>query len=148
MGLCCSPERPGPVQPASPVLSFPRAPLTTFLLAATHPSHGGAPCFMLTVSARLPRSDAEQNPQGREQGWQHSVCRKNPHQVRGRGGVGAAAAPPGASLQSLYQLTMQLNPEGTHTQAKVGRRPTQTVLQGRHTDGQEADEKMLNRTNY
>ena len=64
------------------------------------------------------------------------------------GGVGAAAAPPGASLQSLYQLTMQLNPEGTHTQAKVGRRPTQTFLQGRHTDGQEADEKMLNRTNY
>ena len=43
---------------------------------------------------------------------------------------------------------MQLNTEGTDTQAKAGRRPTQTFPQGRHTDGQEADEKMLNRANY
>ena len=31
---------------------------------------------------------------------------------------------------------------------KMGRRPTKTFLQRRHTDGQEAHEKMLNITNY
>ena len=30
----------------------------------------------------------------------------------------------------------------------MGRRPKQTFLQGRHTDGQEAHEKMLNITKY
>ena len=30
----------------------------------------------------------------------------------------------------------------------MGRRPKQTFLQGRLTDGQEAQEKMLNITNY
>ena len=30
----------------------------------------------------------------------------------------------------------------------MGRRPKQTFHQGRHTDGQEAHEKMLNITNY
>ena len=31
---------------------------------------------------------------------------------------------------------------------KMGRRPKQTFLQRRHTDGQEAHEEMLNITNY
>ena len=31
---------------------------------------------------------------------------------------------------------------------KMGRRPTKTFLQRRHTDGQEAHEKMLKITNY
>ena len=75
------------------------------------------------------------------------MCRKNTHQVRGRGGSGRPLHRK-ELVSSLYQLTMQLNPEATSTQAKAGRRPTQTFLQGRHTDGQEADEKMLNRTNY
>ena len=33
-------------------------------------------------------------------------------------------------------------------QSKDGRRPKQTFLQRRHTDGQEAHEKLLNITNY
>ena len=31
---------------------------------------------------------------------------------------------------------------------KMGRRPKKTLLQRRHTDGQQAHEKMLNITNY
>ena len=31
---------------------------------------------------------------------------------------------------------------------KMGRRPKQTLLQRRHTDGQQAHEKMLNIANY
>ena len=31
---------------------------------------------------------------------------------------------------------------------KMGRRPKQTFLQRRHTDGQQAHEKMLNTANY
>ena len=34
------------------------------------------------------------------------------------------------------------------TQMKMGRRPKQTFLQIRHTDGQQAHEKILNITNY
>ena len=40
-----------------------------------------------------------------------------------------------------YQKYKQPNP-------KMGRRPKQTFLQRRHTDGQEAHEKLLNITNY
>ena len=40
-----------------------------------------------------------------------------------------------------YQKNKQPNP-------KMGRRPKQTFLQRRHTDGQQTHEKMLNITNY
>ena len=40
-----------------------------------------------------------------------------------------------------YQKSKQLNP-------KMGRRLKETFLQRRHTDGQEAHEKVLNITNY
>ena len=41
---------------------------------------------------------------------------------------------------------MQLNIKNNNN--KIGRTPKQTFLQRRHTDGQEANEKMLNITNY
>ena len=53
----------------------------------------------------------------------------------------------GINLQNIqiahaaqYQKNKQPNP-------KMGGRPKQTFLQRRHTDGQEAQEKMLNITN-
>ena len=56
--------------------------------------------------------------------------------------------PTGINLQNIqtahaaqYQKNKQPNP-------KMGIRSKQTFLQRRHTDGQEAHEKMLNITNY
>ena len=40
-----------------------------------------------------------------------------------------------------YEKNKQPNPE-------MGRRPKQTFLQRRHTDGKQTHEKMLNITNY
>ena len=46
-----------------------------------------------------------------------------------------------AAHAAQYQKNKQPNP-------KMSRRPKQTFLQWRYTDGQEAHEKMLNITNY
>ena len=43
---------------------------------------------------------------------------------------------------------MQLNIRKKQPNQKVGKRPKQTFLQRRHTDGQQTHEKMLNITNY
>ena len=44
---------------------------------------------------------------------------------------------------------MQLNiKKNKQPNQKMGRRPKRTFLQRRHTDGQEAHEKLLNITNY
>ena len=43
---------------------------------------------------------------------------------------------------------MQLNTKNQGTQSKMGRRPTNTFLQRRYTDGQEAHEKIFNISNY
>ena len=43
---------------------------------------------------------------------------------------------------------MQLNIKKKQPNQKMGRRPKQTFLQRRHTDGQQTHEKMLNITNY
>ena len=49
----------------------------------------------------------------------------------------------------MYKQLMQFNIKTTKNPIKkMGGRPKQTFLQRRHTDGQEAHEKMLNITNY
>ena len=52
-------------------------------------------------------------------------------------------------ISKIYEQLLQLNIKKQTTQSKkIGGRPKQTFLQRRHTDGQEAHEKMLNITNY
>ena len=52
-------------------------------------------------------------------------------------------------ISKIYKQLMQLNSKkNKQPNQKMGRRPQQTFLQRRHTDGQEAHEKMLNITNY
>ena len=48
-------------------------------------------------------------------------------------------------IQAAHAAQYQKNKQSNQ---KVSRRPKQTFLQRRHTDGQEAHEKMLNITNY
>ena len=49
----------------------------------------------------------------------------------------------------VYKQLMQLNiKKNKQPNPKISRRPKQTFLQRRHTDGQEAHEKMLNIINY
>ena len=48
------------------------------------------------------------------------------------------------SVQTAYTTQYQKKPEPNQ---KMGRRPKQTFLQIRHSDGQQAHEKMLNTTN-
>ena len=43
---------------------------------------------------------------------------------------------------------MQLNRKKKKNNENMGGRPKQTFLQRRHTDGQEAHEKIFNITNY
>ena len=52
-------------------------------------------------------------------------------------------------VSKIYKQFMQLKIQNnTQPNRKMGRRPKKTFLQRRHTDGQEAHEKMLNITNY
>ena len=52
-------------------------------------------------------------------------------------------------ISKIYKQLMQLNiKKNKQPNTKMGRRPKQTFLQRRHTDGQEAHEKLLNITNY
>ena len=52
-------------------------------------------------------------------------------------------------ISKIYKQLIQLNNKKTkQSYPKMGRRPKQTFLQRRHTDGQQAHEKMLNTTNY
>ena len=52
-------------------------------------------------------------------------------------------------ISKIYKQLMQLNiKKNKQPNQKIGRRPKQTFLQRRHTDGQEAHEKLLKITNY
>ena len=52
-------------------------------------------------------------------------------------------------ISKIYKQLMQLNiKRNKQPNPKTGRRSKQTFLQRRHTGGQEADEKLLNITNY
>ena len=52
-------------------------------------------------------------------------------------------------ISKTYKQLMQLNiKKNNQPNRKMGRRPKQIFLQRRHTDGQEAHEKLLNITNY
>ena len=52
-------------------------------------------------------------------------------------------------ISKIYKQLMQLNiKKKKQPNQKMGRRPKQTFLQRRHTDGQEAYEKLLNITSY
>ena len=50
----------------------------------------------------------------------------------------------------IYKQLMQLNirKQTTQLKKKMGKRPKQTFLQRRRTDGQQTQEKMLNITHY
>ena len=54
----------------------------------------------------------------------------------------------GISLQNLQKAHKAQYQKKKQPNQKMGRRPKQTFLQRRHTDGQEAHEKMLNIANY
>ena len=52
-------------------------------------------------------------------------------------------------ISKIYKQLMQLNfKKNKQPNQKMGRRPKQTFLERRHTDGQKAHEKMLNIINY
>ena len=52
-------------------------------------------------------------------------------------------------ISKIYKQLIQLNiKKNKQPNQKMGRRPKQTFLERRHTDGQKAHEKMLNITNY
>ena len=54
-------------------------------------------------------------------------------------------------ISRVYKQLMQLNTRKLKKKKKnqkVGRRPKQTLLQRRHTDGQQTHEKVLNITHY
>ena len=48
----------------------------------------------------------------------------------------------------MYKQFMKLNIKNNQPNQKMGRRPKQTFLQRRHTDGQKAHKKTRNITNY
>ena len=51
-------------------------------------------------------------------------------------------------ISKIYKQLMWLNIKKKQPNPKMGRRPRETFLQRRHTDGQQAHEKMLNSANY
>ena len=51
-------------------------------------------------------------------------------------------------ISKLYKQFMKLNIKNKQPNQNMGRRPKQTFLQRRHTDGQKAHKKTLNITNY
>ena len=52
-------------------------------------------------------------------------------------------------ISKIYKQPMNLNiKKNKQPKPIMGRRPKQTFLQRRHTDGQEAHEKLLNINNY
>ena len=51
-------------------------------------------------------------------------------------------------ISKIYKKLMQLNARKTQPNQKVGKRPKQTFLQRRHTDGYKTHEKMLNIAHY
>ena len=52
-------------------------------------------------------------------------------------------------ISKIYKKFIRLNIKKTNNLIrKMGRRPKQTFLQRRYTDGQQAHEKMLNIANY
>ena len=53
-------------------------------------------------------------------------------------------------ISRIYKQLIQPNSKKANqsTNRKMGKRPEQTVLQGRYTDGQQTHEKMLNITDY
>ena len=52
-------------------------------------------------------------------------------------------------ISKIYKQLMQLNiKKNKQPNPKMGRRPKQTFLQRKYTDGQQTFEKMLNITNY
>ena len=52
-------------------------------------------------------------------------------------------------ISKIYKRLIQLNKKkNKQPNWKMDRRPKYTLLQRRHTDGQQAHEKMLNITNY
>ena len=54
----------------------------------------------------------------------------------------------GINLQNLQTAHIAQYQKNKQPNQKMGQRPKQTFLQRRHTDGQEAHEKMLNLVNY
>ena len=50
-------------------------------------------------------------------------------------------------ISNIYKQLIQLNIKKT-TQLNLGRRPEEKVFQRRHTDDQQADEKMINTINH
>ena len=50
-------------------------------------------------------------------------------------------------ISKIYKQPIQLN-DRKRTQSKSGKRPKQTFLQRRHTDGLQTHEKMLNIAHY
>ena len=51
-------------------------------------------------------------------------------------------------ISKIYKQLMQLNIKEQTTQSKMGRRPKQTYLQRRYTDGLQTHERMLNIINH
>ena len=48
----------------------------------------------------------------------------------------------------MYKQFMKLNIKNNQPNQKMGRRPKQTFLQRRHTDGQKAQKEIFNIPNY
>ena len=51
-------------------------------------------------------------------------------------------------LFKIYKQLIQLHTRKTNNHSKVGKRPKQTILQIRHTDGRQTHERMLNIAHY